>query len=313
MMNATKNTERNDKVQAARDALDAGLAALQSGDDWKRMLEGIAKNARARLSPRRLSFNNQLIVMASAYIHNMDGSCVATFKGWQKVGRTVKRGQKSVCSILAPRQFSRNVERPDGSTERVNGMFFRALPVFFVDQTEGEPLPPPPEMPRGEMPNDIAGFDQHLARLSEVALTIEGKPVSKLSVRERRDGDPQGAAGWYVPSTREIVVMRTDNQAAMFKVLVHEVAHSLMHATVHHSYAWQEVEAESVAYIVSNVFGLDTSGYSFPYVATWATADKTERNALSIVAKSGKRIVDAVNVILDALLDECADVESEIE
>jgi hypothetical protein len=105
-------------------------------------------------------------------------------------------------------------------------------------------------------------------------------------------------------------VIDTGNRTEMFKVAVHEVAHSLMHATVHHSYAWQEVEAESVAFVVANVFGLDTSGSSFPYVASWATSDKTERDALKIVNKSGDRIVRAVNTILDALLGKVVHEEA---
>ena len=295
--------DRQDKVAAAKATLEQGIASIESGDDWRKMLTGMANNARVKLSARRYSYTNQMLVAIAGMVMNVDSSSVATYKGWSKVGRNVKKGEKAVY-ILAPRPFTKEVTKGDGSTERRAGMFFRAMPVFLVGQTEGAELPPPPDMPKPVMPNDVVGFDAHLEKLNQVALGIEGNPVSSLSVRDRQTGDPSGANGWYVPATREIVVVRTDNQAGMFKTMLHEVAHSLMHRTEHHSYAWQEVEAESVAFIVSSVFGLDTSSYTFPYVTTWATADKTERNATKIVMKSGDRIVKAVNVILDALLGE---------
>ena len=292
--------DRDDKVAAAKATLERGIASIETGEDWRKMLTGIASNARVKLSARRYSYTNQMLVAIAGMVLNVDASSVATYKGWAKVGRNVKKGEKATY-ILAPRPFVKEVVK-NGVTEQKAGMFFRAMPVFLIGQTEGADLPPPPEMPKPEMPNDVVGFDALVTKLNEVALGIKGSPVSSLTVRERQDGDHPQAAGWYKPSTREIVVVRTDNQAGMFKTMVHEVAHSLMHQTEHHSYAWQEVEAESVAFIVSSVFELDTSGYSFPYVTTWATADKTERNATKIVMKSGDRIVKAVNTILDALL-----------
>ena len=292
--------DRDDKVAAAKATLEQGIASIETGDDWKRMLTGIASNARVKLSARRYSYPNQMLVAIAGMVLNVDASSVATYKGWSKVGRNVKKGEKATY-ILAPRPFVKEVVK-NGVTEQKAGMFFRAMPVFLVGQTEGAELPPPPEMPKPVMPDDVVGFHTLVEKLNQVALGIDGQPVTSLTVRERQNGDPDKANGWYVPASREIVVVRTDNQAGMFKTMVHEVAHSLMHRTEHHSYAWQEVEAESVAFIVSSVFGLDTSGYSFPYVTTWATADKTERNATKIVMKSGDRIVKAVNTILDALI-----------
>ena len=297
------DNNRDAKVETAREALRAGLAALTTGDDWAAMLQGIATNARQRLSPMRYSFSNQRIVAFSAVARQVDGTAVGTYNAWGKVGRTVKRGERAVY-ILAPRPFVREVTNSSGTSEEKRGMFFRAMPVFLLGQTEGAELPVAPELPKPVSIDDVPGFDEHLTKLRSVALAIAGEPVSTFEIRKSDAGDPLGALGWYVPSKRSIVVIDSGNQAQMFKTAVHEVAHSLMHATVHHSYAWQEVEAESVAFVVANVFGLDTSGYSFPYVASWATSDKTERDALKIVNKSGDRIVRAVNTILDALLGE---------
>jgi antirestriction protein ArdC len=303
------DNNRDAKVETAREALRAGLAALTTGEDWAKMLQGIASNARQRLSPMRYSFSNQMVVASSAFARQVDGTAVGTYNAWAKVGRTVKRGERAVY-ILAPRPFVREVTNSSGTSEEKRGMFFRAMPVFLLGQTEGEELPAAPALPKPVANDDVPGFDEHLTKLRDVALAIAGEPVSSFEIRERESGDPLGALGWYSPRDRSIVVIDTGNRTEMFKVAVHEVAHSLMHATVHHSYAWQEVEAESVAFVVANVFGLDTSGSSFPYVASWATSDKTERDALKIVNKSGDRIVRAVNTILDALLGKVVHEEA---
>jgi len=307
--------ERAAKVETAKEALRAGLAALVTGDDWRAMLEGVAKNALVRCSPRRLSFANQMIVAGAAAARDVDGSAVATAKAWRKYGRHPALGSKAVY-ILQPLKWSKERENAQGEKERVAGVFFRPLPVFLVGQTAGDPLPPPPVVPRPVAVDDVPGYAQHVETLRNVALTIEGAPVSSFEVRDSLPGDPPGAAGWYVPRTRAIVVLRSSNQAQVFKTCVHETAHALMHGVTSrevHDYPWGEVEAESVAFVVCKVLGLDTSSYSFPYVGTWATKSAVDKDPLRLVAKSGKRIVDAVNVILDALLGTCEEGEGDGE
>jgi hypothetical protein len=93
----------------------------------------------------------------------------------------------------------------------------------------------------------------------------------------------------------------------MLKTLVHETAHAILHGSGdHHDTPTKEVEAESVAFIVSHVLGLDTSAYSFPYVAHWA--DGTD--ATDLVRQSGERIHSAARRILDALLGPVEDLET---
>jgi hypothetical protein len=301
--------ERASKVEAAQDALKKGLAALVTGDDWKSLLQRIASNARTRLSPRRYSFSNQMIVACYEWAMGVDGSAVGTFNAWKRVGRTVKKGSKAVY-ILQPRVWKgEKTDAKTGETKETRGVFFRPLPVFMLGQTEGEELPPVERL-TGEIEDD-ARFEVHLQELREVALAIEGTPVRSLTVRPRKAGDAPVTFGWYVRGDCDIVVLDTGNRSHMFKTAVHEVAHALMHGVDHHGYAHNECEAESVAFIVASVFGLDTGGYSFPYVATWAKRNAAENDPVKVVQKSGERIMRAVNTILDALLGEVDGAEED--
>jgi len=293
--------ERASKVEAAQAALKDGLSKLVTGDDWKGLLQRVAKNARRRLSPRRYSFGNQMIVAMAEAALGLDGSAVGTFNAWKHAGRTVKKGAKAVY-ILQPRVWKGERENDEGEVETRRGVFFRPLPVFLLGQTEGEPLAEPESIVREV--EDEERFAAHLQELREVALAIEGQPVASLTVRARQPGDSREALGWYVRGFRDIVVVDTGNRSMMFKTCVHEVAHALMHGVDHHGYAHNECEAESVAFIVASVFELDTSGYSFPYVATWASRNAAEKDPAKVVQASGARILKAVNTILDALLGE---------
>jgi hypothetical protein len=262
MKNESKSP-RAEKVAAAKEALERGLAALQSGDDWRRMLEAAA--TLGKFSPGRYSFSNQILLLAQG----ADMRGVGTFKAWLDAGRPVKKGAKSH-SILAPVPFKRTATRQNESTGadetvQVNGLAFRTLAVFDYSQTEGEELTAP-ELPRIDAPEV---FERSVEILREIALGLEGSPVSAITFVENSD---RGADGWFNRTTREIVVVTGGRpRADVFTTLVHEIAHSILHgAEDHHARPVREVEAESVAFIVSHALGLDTSKASFPYVAGWA-------------------------------------------
>lgn len=285
--------ERDEKLAQARNALTDGIRALVTGDDWAQMLNGLAILGPTSIS--RLSFRNMLLVLQQ----RPTARYAATFKGWQELGRHVRKGEKGLM-ILQP-CFSRSTEEQDEKQEdgedsrRFRG--FRPLYLFGLDQTDGPDLPT-------VTPSDVTGpeaFPASVEQLRAVALALPGAPVADITLRARRAdlGDPAGARGWYNRSTREIVVITEERERpAIFRTLVHEVAHSLLHgADDHHSRPEQEVEAESVAYVVCHALGLDSSGYSFPYVASWAGGE----DAVKAVEASGARISRAARTLLDAL------------
>lgn len=283
------NPDRAAKVEAAKAALSEGLRALVTGADWQAMLDGMAK--RRRFSPARLSFRNQILVAMQA--PEEGGRFVATFQAWKREKRFVKKGEKGI-AILQPCPWKRTETDPrTGEDREVGGIFFKVLYVFDLTQTEGEPFEPAKpvcENPTGEAPvSDVVAFARRL------------ECVRGVEMRPRQAFDHPTAQGWFNPTTKEIVVVTGEEheQASLFATMVHETAHAILHGDdPHHDRAEKEIEAESVSYIVCKALGLDTAGFSFPYVATWAGKDK---DALKAIEKSGERIAKAARQILDAI------------
>lgn len=277
------------KITAAKNALAAGLRSLVTSDDWAAMLRVMAQ--RGRLSVGRLSFRNQILCMIQA----PGAAQVATYPTWQREGRQVRRGEKAIW-IIQPRMWRRSAEGEGGQAEEISGVGFRALPVFTLEQTEGEPLADAPALPDVTAPE---AFADSVERLRAVALGLDGV-VSDVTLRGREDSDRPEVDGWYAPRTRGIVVLTDKPRAHVFRVLVHEIAHAILHGGEdHHSAPVREVEAESVAFVVCHALGLDTGPTSFPYVAIWASrAGKADAEA---ILETGQRIARAAGRILEAL------------
>lgn len=286
--------EKSEKLDAAKAALENGLKALDTSDDWKNLLRSMAHAG--ALSVMRYSFGNNLLIQLA----RPGTSYAATYKQWQGRGRQVRAGEKGTAIIRPIIKATRTDEvsdQADSSNDRRRGgiVGFGLVTVFALDQTEGDPIEKP------QLP-DVScreAFDNSVARLREVALGVEGRPVTKIELRPRQNGDPESALGWYVPSTKEIVVVTGERPAAHeFKTLCHEIAHALLHpAGERHTRAEAEVEAESTAFVVCHALGLDTGSYSFPYVKTWAR----EEDVVEVISRTGDRIIKASRTILAAL------------
>ncbi len=283
------------KVEKAKAALEAGLAALQSSDDWRRTLEAMAALGPARLG--RLSFRNALLVL----MERPDARHVATFKTWQRLGRQVSKGSKGL-TILRPRfapKGSKSDEPAIGGSEdpALKLVGFKPLSVFALEQTEGPALPAPRVEKDLQTPE---GFAWGIEQLRSVAGKVAS--IGGIELRPRQEGDPSKARGWYVPKTRQIVVVTGENSPAMqFRCLAHEIAHAMLHPEGdHHSTPEREVEAESTAFVVCHALGFDTSDVSFPYVAEWAHGT----DAAKQLASTGQRILKAATALLEPLMPE---------
>lgn len=283
--------QKEQRLLDAKVALEEGLKALQSSDDWRRMLEGMAQVG--ALSVGRYSFQNQLII----WQQRPGTRLAATFQTWKQRGRFVRKGEKGM-SILAPVVKNVAEDDADSDTKELRLVGFRLVTVFGVDQTDGDTLP---EVQLPDITADEA-FEGSVEVFKEMALNIDGNPVSGIELRSRQDGDPSEALGWYNLKTKHIVVV-TDGQsrAQQFSTLCHEVAHALLHpAGDPHGAPEREVEAESTAFVICHALGLDTSKASFPYVATWASRGP-DQDPLKTIASSGQRIATAATRILTAL------------
>lgn len=269
---ATKQTGRVEELHAA---LERGVASLVDGDSWKAWL---AVQSRFH----RYSWNNTLLIMMQC----PEATRVAGYRTWQGMGRQVRKGEKSI-GILAP-MFAKAKDAEGKDEKRLIG--FRAVSVFDVSQTDGDPLPTSGvALLEGDAP---VGLWDGLAGI----VAANGYALER--------GDCGGANGWTDGAAKIIRVRDDVSDAQAVKTLAHEVGHMLMHfddpdAPAHRGLA--EVEAESVAFIVAGAHGMATDGYTFPYVAGWAGKAETDavRATGERVVKTAKRIIKDAGLIAE--------------
>ena len=229
-----------------RTLVEQACRELLSSDGWRRFAE-------TRATFHRYSFGNCMLIAIQAPAATQ----VAGFKTWQGLGRQVRKGERSI-RILAPMAVKERDAAGDETGDRFT--VFRAVPVFDIAQTDGEPLAQPPREP-------VTG-DSHAAyveRLEQYARTL-GYSVD----REELD-----AAGGYCDARNKRIVVSTNIDAANaeVRVLVHELAHALGVGYAEYGREVAEVIVETATVIVCGSIGLDTSGESIPYIAGWGEQD----------------------------------------
>jgi hypothetical protein len=214
----------------------------------------------------RYSFRNGLLIASQM----PDASWVAGYRSWQRLGRQVRKGERSI-RIVAP------VLKDDS----VVG--FRSVPVFDISQTEGEPLPEPTKLLEGEAPqNQIKA----LANLAKEA----GFDVIYGQL-------PRGVNGMCDHGEHRITIDRRLSDAHRLKTLAHELVHAIRHAPGEISREKAELEAESVAYMLLKKMGVDSSGFSFGYLADWSRSC----GGLEALASCGERITATYRGIVERL------------
>jgi hypothetical protein len=273
--------EKKAEVQDLLGKLEAGVESLRTSEGWAKWLTFQA-------SLYRYSWNNCMLIAMQLPV----ASVVMGYRAWQDKGRQVKKGEKAI-RILAP-CFKKVADKETGKEES-KLVYFRCVPVFDVSQTEGEAIPAPC--------TKLEGSDQGLFDALKAYSEARKVPV-------RLEAVMSGANGYYDCIGKFIAVEQKNAPAQQAKTLAHEVAHSILHTDLskdEQSREDRELEAESVAFIVCQHFGLDTSSYSFGYVATW----KGE-GAKDSFRKSAKRIADAAKAIIEAL-EGTVDEEESLE
>jgi len=293
------------KLAAAQERLAAEVAALRSGEDWRRFLDFQAKLHHYSASNSTLIAVQHAEAFEQGLVGSPDPGYVAGFATWRALGRNVDRGQHGYM-ILAPCRADRRVALDAegnarrlgrgeiaGEGERVESRRvvsgFRVEHVFSVQQTSGAALPdqPLPQLLAGEAPPGLG------AAVSEL-IESHGFRVDTVA-----DADAIGGANGVTRFDTHTVVVRADmDDAAMVKTLLHEAGHVLGHAEAPGRFLprpLKEVEAESVAYVVASVHGMVTDDYSFPYVAAWAGEDGAKA-----VAATQARVAEVARTIIDA-------------
>lgn len=296
-----------EKVKEITDKLEAGIVSYMESDKFKTFL-----NCMARF--HSYSLNNTLLIA----MQKPDATLVAGYTAWQKnFGRQVRKGEKAI-RILAPTPYRKKMEvavidpatgqarlNPDGTkaTELKEIMVpaFKVVNVFDAAQTDGKPLP---TLGVNELTGDVRQYEmffEALKRSSPVPISFEQID--------------SGAKGYYHTVDHRIALQEGMSQVQTIKTAVHEISHSLMHSKGPKELSpddprltrnVKEVEAEAVAYTVSQHYGIETSDYTFAYILSWSQGKDTSELKASL-----DRIRQAADELITTIDGHIAELQKE--
>lgn len=298
---AESKTEKQ-KVQEITEKLEQGIKELFESEKYKTYLNTMSKF-------HNYSFNNTMLIA----MQKPDATLVAGFKAWQKnFDRHVKKGEKGI-RILAPAPYKIKEERDkidpvtqellldkDGNPQKeeveITIPAFRAVSVFDLSQTDGKPIP---ELTAKELLSDVEGY-QDMIRAVEA---ISPVPIELEEIA----GDSKG---YYDREAKRIAVQENMSESQTLKTMIHEVAHSKLHSKeveqdeqMKKDRNTKEVEAESIAYTVCQHFGIDTSDYSFGYIAGWSSGRDTKelRASMDTIRRTASELITGIEEQLQEL------------
>lgn len=295
MKNKKNTKDRQEVLKDLTEQLEKSIQDFMESEKYKTFLSSMAKF-------HNYSLNNQILIA----VQKPDSTLCAGYTTWQKQNRYVKKGEKGI-RIICPAPYKKEYLKdvidkttgkpellPDGKAKQeiVQKVipFFKVGYVYDISQTEGQPLPEIADILEGDL-------DEGLKSLKEAMLQVSPVPVCFQPI----DGETNG---FYSPAAGEIVVDSTLSEKQSLKTLIHETAHALLHnpeaSSSQSTRETKEVEAESVAYVVCQYFGLDTSDYSFGYIAGWSSGKGTPelKASLENIRNTSNEIISNVEQTL---------------
>ena len=275
---------RKERIKEITEQLEAGVRAVFESDAYKAYLNCMSKF-------HNYSLNNTLLIA----LQRPDASLCASYTSWQRDhGRQVRKGEKGI-KIIAPCKYKIELEEIDESgrpkVEERTG--FKVVTTFDISQTDGPELP---TIGVDELTGDVDGFRKVFNALTETC------PVP-IYVEDIQDG----AKGYYSDADRKIVIKSDMSQMQTIKTMIHEMAHEKLHAKdnldKNHPVdrRTKEVEAESIAYTICQHYGLDSSDYSFSYVAGWSSCKETKelKASLERIRSAADEMITAIDKSLE--------------
>ena len=315
-------SENKKKLAEITAGIEKGIKDLWQSDRYKRYLQVMSRF-------HHYSVNNTMLI----YMQNPNASLVAGYKKWEKnFGRHVKRGEKGI-QIIAPTPFKKKVEEekldPDTKAPMLNEdgtvmmeekeitvPMYRVVSVFDVSQTDGKPLPKLAADLRGNV-RYYSMFMEALRRTSPVHMSFQALPPNM--------------DGYFNAEAQEIKLREGMSEIQTFCAAIHEITHATLHDYEKQRMAAQEegkdppkpksrqteeIEAESVAYTVSQYYGIDTSPNSFGYLAGWSEGKEMSelRDSLETInMTAGKLIRDIDGHFLEVCKERGIDLSPDMQ
>ena len=293
------------QVREITDKLEQGIKELFESERFKEYLRTMSKFY-------NYSFNNTLLIA----MQKPDATLIAGYTSWKRnFDRQVMKGEKGI-KILAPAPYKAQEEREkidpatqkpvldaDGKpvTETVEVMrpAFKVVSVFDVSQTDGKELP---DIMVDQLTGDVERYEDFWRVLKEISPV----PVEL----EKIEG---GAHGYYHLVDKRIAIDEGMSEMQTIKTLIHEIAHAKLHAVDPDAKTapedqkdrhTKEVEAESVAYTVCQRYGIETSDYSFGYIAGWSSDKETKelKSSLETIRSTAAEMIESIDAKLKELV-----------
>ena len=290
-------TKSKDKVKEITDKLESGIKELFEGEKFKEYLDTMSKF-------HNYSFNNTMLIA----MQKPDATLVAGFNSWKnKFERSVNKGEKGI-QIFAPAPYKIKKEqtkldpdtdlpvlgkdgKPIKEEVEVTIPAFKVVSVFDVSQTSGKELP---TLGADELSGNVKDYEKFFNAVREASPV----PIKFAEI----DGT---AKGFYHHEDKSITIKENMSEVQTIKTAIHEIAHAKLHdrdlkksdVDKPKDRSTEEVEAESIAYTVCQHFGIDTSDYSFAYVASWGSGKDTPelKSSLETIRSTASELITAIS------------------
>ena len=271
---------QKERIREITEQLEAGVQAVFESDNYREYLKCMSRF-------HNYSVNNCLLIA----LQRPDASLVAGYQAWKRDhGRQVKKGEKGI-RILAPCKYKVESEEMDenGEPKMMELTGFRVVTVFDYAQTEGRELP---TIGAHELTGDVDDYQKLFRALTSICPV----PIGFESIEG-------GAKGYYKDTEKRIAIQSGMSQIQTIKTLIHEMAHAKLHAKEARDpdhpidRRTKEVEAESTAFCVASALGIDTSEYSFGYVAGWSSGRETKelKSSLERIRAASDEMITAID------------------
>lgn len=291
-MSKTKRTmaERAAEGREALEKLSESVAKISTSDEWFAWIQRMSRF-------HSYSALNRVFLMEQWEDRQMNDPTLpnmthpASFTAWKSVDRAVRKGEKGL-AVFIPLTVPRKEDEPapEGDDKRILIGFGVSRRVFDVSQTDGEPFESPfaPQLLTGDADEGMWAVLEAFAR--SIGFTV---------VITAHLGNPS-ANGECVHTSKTIRVHAHRPRMQQIKTLAHELGHACLHGEDRHamSQATREVEAETVAYLLCNLFGVSSDGYSVGYVGSWSNGDP------KAVLKVADRVIKAYSQITDFVMSQ---------